>query len=71
MAATVAVETEGGLMEPLTTIELRTCKWLGIIALACSAAAELMHLAQGNGHAMSWLTRENTRRAISRRTNAR
>ena len=57
-------------MEPLTTIELRTCKWLGIIALACSATAELLSLAQGDGRAMSWLTRESARRADSRR-NAR
>jgi hypothetical protein len=70
MAATVAVEPEGGFMEPLTTIELRTCKWLGIVALACSAAAELLSLAQGNGRILSWTTREDTRRATSRR-NAR
>jgi hypothetical protein len=33
-------------MEPLTTIELRACKWLGILALAASAAAELYALAR-------------------------
>ena len=71
MAAMVAVGNERRHMEPLTTIELRTCKWLGIIALACSAAAELLSLAQGNGHALSWTNRETTRRETSRRTNAR
>jgi hypothetical protein len=71
MAAAVAVETEGGLMEPLTTIELRTAKWLGIIALACSAAAELMRLANEDHRAISRTTRANTSRAITRRTNAR
>ena len=55
-------------MEPLTTIELRTCKWLGIIALTCSAVAELLSLAHANGHALSWSNRENARRAISRGT---
>ena len=58
-------------MEPLTTIELRTAKWLGIITLACSAAAELMRLANGDGRAISWVTRTNANRAISRRFNAR
>jgi hypothetical protein len=66
MAATVAVETEGGLMEPLTTIELRTAKWLGIVALACSAIAELLSLANRNSRALSWPNRESARRAISR-----
>ena len=53
-------------MKPLTTIELRTCKWLGIIALACSAAAELLSLAQESDRALSWINRENARRAVSR-----
>jgi hypothetical protein len=66
MAATVAVETEGGLMEPLTTIELGTCKWLGIVALACSAVAELISLANGNSLVLSWMHRETARRASSR-----
>ena len=53
-------------MEPLTTIELGTCKWFGIIALACSAVAELLSLANGNSRTLSWTTRENARRTISR-----
>jgi hypothetical protein len=53
-------------MEPLTTIELGTCKWLGIVALACSAIAELLSLANGNSRALSWATRETARRATSR-----
>jgi len=66
MAATVAVEIEGGFMEPLTTIELRTCKWLGIVALACSTAAELMRLAHSDGPVLWWTHRETARRANSR-----
>jgi hypothetical protein len=58
-------------MEPLTTIELGTCKWLGIIALACSAVAELLSLANDTGSAKSWTTRESARRATSRRSNTR
>ena len=53
-------------MEPLTTIELRTCKWLGVIALACSAVAELLRLAHDTGSAKSPATRETARRAMSR-----
>jgi hypothetical protein len=53
-------------MEPLTAIELRTCKWLGVIALACSAAAELLRLAHDTGSAKSWTNRETARRANSR-----
>jgi ATP-dependent exoDNAse (exonuclease V) alpha subunit len=64
-------QTERGFMEPLTTIELRTCKWLGIVALACSAAAELLSLARGNGRAASWLSRESARRPASRRSTTR
>ena len=44
-AAMVAVTNEGGLMEPLTKIELDTCKWLGALAIACTVAAELLSLA--------------------------
>ena len=53
-------------MEPLTTIELRTAKWLGIVVLACSAANELMRLAHSDRRGTSWLTRETFHRAISR-----
>jgi hypothetical protein len=66
MAAMVAVGNEGGLMEPQTTIELRTCKWLGIIALACSAAAELVSIARSNDPFLHWTNREPARRSISR-----
>ena len=58
-------------MEPLTTIELGTCKWIGIIALTCSAAAEILHLANGNSRTLPWANRETARRATSRRTSAR
>jgi len=71
MAAMVAVKNEGGLMEPLTTIELGSCKWLGIIALACSAVAELLSLANDNSRALSWTTRETARGATSRRSTER
>lgn len=53
-------------MEPLTTIELRTCKWLGIVALAFSAAAELLSLANGNSRSQSWAARASARRVTSR-----
>jgi hypothetical protein len=55
-------------MEPLTTIDLGTCKWLGIVALAFSAAAELLSLANGSSRSSSWVTRDSARRAISRST---
>ncbi len=58
-------------MEPLTTIELGTCKWLGIIALACSAVAELLSLANGNSRTLSWTAREMARRASSRQAISR
>jgi hypothetical protein len=57
-------------MEPLTTIELRARKWLGILALACSAAAELVSIARSNDPFPHWTNREPARRAASRR-NAR
>ena len=53
-------------MEPMTKIELGTCKWLGLIALACSAAAELIGLAQGRGFTPSWVARESARRTAHR-----
>ena len=58
-------------MKPLTTIELGTCKWLGIVALAFGAVAELLSLANGNSRALSWGTRESARRATSRQTSGR
>lgn len=29
-------------MEPLTNIDLKRCKWIGAIAVACTFAAELL-----------------------------
>ena len=62
MAAMVAVANEGGLMEPLTKIELGTCKWLGALAIACTVAAELLSLAT-NGQ-RTFTTRETLRRSM-------
>ena len=49
-------------MEPLTTIELGTCKWLGIIALAASAVAELLSLTNGNSRALHSAICESARK---------
>ena len=47
-------------MEPLAKIELRTCKWLGVLAFA----SELLDLAQGpGGQRISFADREILRRA--------
>ena len=32
-------------MEPLTRIDLGSCKWLGVLAVACAMAGELIALA--------------------------
>ncbi|MBV8979135.1 MAG: hypothetical protein JOZ13_17325 [Alphaproteobacteria bacterium] len=60
-------------MEPLTTIELGSCKWLGILAIACTVAGELIALADDtDAHRLSFTKREtqrgnaNTRRGRSR-----
>jgi hypothetical protein len=58
-------------MEPLKTIELGSCKWIGLVALACGAVAELMSLANGNSRVLSWLNRQPARSATSRLTNTR
>jgi len=51
-------------MEPLTKIELRTCKWLGVLAFACAVTAELLDLAQSsNGQRVTFAARERLRRA--------
>ena len=51
-------------MEPLTKIELRTCKWLGVLAFACAVTAELLDLARGpNGQGATFAARERLRRA--------
>jgi len=50
-------------MEPLTKIELRTCKWLGVLAFACAVTAELLDLAQSpSGQRTSFAHRETLRR---------
>jgi hypothetical protein len=64
MAAMVAVANKGGIMEPLTKIELGSCTWLGLIAIACAVAGELLTLADNpEGKRFSFVERENTRRA--------
>jgi hypothetical protein len=32
-------------MEPLTTIQLGSCKWLGVLALVVTIAAQTLHMA--------------------------
>ena len=59
-------------MEPLTTIELASCEWLGILALACVLAAEFWNAGDApKADRATFAGRELTRRAASRRTNAR
>jgi hypothetical protein len=50
-------------MEPLTKIELGSKKWLGVLAVACTVAGELLSLA-GNpeGQRASFVARETIRR---------
>ena len=49
-------------MEPLTRIELGTCKWLGVLAVTCTVAAELLSLAMdGRG---VFTARETLRRSM-------
>ena len=49
-------------MEPLTKIELGTCKWLGVLAITCTVAAELLSLAtDGRG---AFTARETLRRSL-------
>jgi hypothetical protein len=69
MAAMVAVRNEGGLMEPLTTIELGTCTWLELASLFCTIEAELWtHPHDANEHSTGFVNREKVRRALSQRT---
>jgi hypothetical protein len=64
MAAMVAVANKGGLMEPLTKIELSSCTWLGLLAIACAVAGELLTLADNpEGKRTSFVERELARRA--------
>ena len=51
-------------MEPLTTIELRCCKWLGVLAFAGAVAAEVLDLVQSPiGQTRMFVARERVRRA--------
>lgn len=51
-------------MEPLTKIELGSCTWLGLIAIACAIAGELLTLADNpEGQRTSFVEREKLRRA--------
>ena len=53
-------------MEPLTKIELGNCTWLGLVALACAVAGELLTLADNpEGKRTSFVERENARRAAN------
>ncbi len=54
-------------MEPLTKIDLGTCKWLGVIAIACTVAGELLSLANSpDGQRMTFAERELARRFTNR-----
>jgi hypothetical protein len=67
MAAMVAVANKGGLMEPLTKITLGGSEWLGVLAIACTVAGELLSLADSpTGQRTSFVHRENIRRAVGR-----
>ncbi len=53
-------------MEPLTKIELGSCTWLGLIAIACAVAGELLTLVDNpEGKRTSFVKRELARRAAS------
>jgi len=55
-------------MEPLTKIELGGKKWLGVIAVACTVAGELLSLADNpEGQRASFVARETIRRAARQR----
>jgi hypothetical protein len=54
-------------MEPLTKIELGSCTWLGLLAIACTVAGELLTLADNpQGQRTSFVERELTRHAANR-----
>ena len=72
MAAMVAAETNGGLMEPLTKIDAGSVKWLGILAIACTVLAELLTLADSpDGQRATFAQREAMRRSIRHTSRAR
>lgn len=51
-------------MEPLTKIELSSATWLGLLAIACAVAGELLTLADNpEGKRTSFAERELVRRA--------
>ena len=51
-------------MEPLTKIELGSATWLGLLAIACAVAGELLTLADNpEGKRTSFTERELARRA--------
>jgi hypothetical protein len=51
-------------MEPLTKIELGSATWLGLLAIACAVAGELLTLADNpEGKRTSFAERELARRA--------
>lgn len=55
-------------MEPLTQIQLNNCKWMGLLAVAFTAAAELLSIAANPNQTISTFTeREKLRRTIARR----
>jgi hypothetical protein len=59
-------------MEPLTKIELGNATWLGILAIACTVAAELLTRADNpHGKRTSFAERETQRRAAERPTLSR
>jgi hypothetical protein len=54
-------------MEPLTKIALSECTWLGLLAIACAVAGELLTLADNpQGERTSFVERELARRAPNR-----
>lgn len=59
-------------MEPLTKIEIGNSHWLGVLAIACTVASELLHLANNpEGQRVSFVDREMLRRAFQVRAKAR
>jgi len=57
-------------MEPLTKIELGSCTWIGLIAIGCAVAGELLTLADNpEGKRTSFAERENERRAANGQQN--
>lgn len=50
-------------MEPLTKIQLNSATWLGLLAIACAVAGELLTLADNpEGKRTSFVDRELARR---------